>query len=48
MLVRLRLTGLLGLILAVTTACGRSSPPITDLLDLAKDRPTFVFFFTEA
>ena len=48
MLGHLRLTGLLGLVLAAITACGGSSPPTADLLGLANDRPTFVFFFTEA
>ncbi len=48
MLRGLRLAGLLGLVLAAITACGASSPPARDVLALAKDKPTFVFFFTAA
>lgn len=47
----LRLFGLLGiggLILAVLAACGGSSPPVSELLALAKDKPTLAFFFIEA
>lgn len=43
------LIGVLGTLLLLLTACGRDSsiPTERELLPLADDKPTFVFFFAD-
>jgi hypothetical protein len=42
----LRRIGLLSLVLFALAACGSNRKPIEELLPLAEERPTFVYFFT--
>jgi hypothetical protein len=42
----LRNIGLLSLAVLVLVACGSNRKPIEELLPLAEERPTFVYFFT--